>query len=172
MAQTRKRGGKRPGAGRPPNFTFFEKIAIRGQCAVISQRLAQENAKRVAERRFAGEEIEAGLADFFALSLSDRRYVLALLESGGEPPEDASDLIIDAFSEMRSRRQALDRKGRVVRGTSYGQRNVILSEVAAWASEKFSKPVTAGQVGKILTDENGDFARFYDCAPDSPETGK
>jgi hypothetical protein len=161
MAQTRKRGGKRPGAGRPPNFTVLERVAIWGRCAVISQRIAREDAKRVAEERFAGDEIEEGIKAIEALSLNDREKALALLESGNEPPADSPDRIIDAFSEMASRREALDKKGRGVRGTSYGQREAILSEAAAWASERFGRKVSAGQVAEILKDRDGAIARIY-----------
>jgi hypothetical protein len=172
MAQTRKRGGKRPGAGRPANFTIIEEIAIWGRCAVISQRLAREDAKRAADKKFEGEEIETGLAAFEALSPDDRRFLIALLDSGEEPPVGAPDRIVEAFSEMVSRREALDRKGRGVRGTSYGQREAILSEAAAWASETFHKRVTAGQVAEILKDRDGAIARFYDREADTPEGGK
>jgi hypothetical protein len=172
MAQTRKRGGKRPGAGRPANFTIIEKIEIWGRCALISQRLALEDAKRAADKRFEGEEIETGLAAFEALSPDDRRILIALLDSGEEPPVGTPDRIVEAFSEMVSRREALDRKGRGVRGTSYGQREAILSETAAWASERFGRKVTAGQIGKVLKDEDGAIARFYEREEISLERGK
>lgn len=167
--KTRKRGGKRLGAGRPPKFTLCEKLSIHGQCQKISNRLALEDADRRTGERFEGDEIEEGLEALMRLPLMDRRRVTALLESDGEPPEDTPLPIIEAYSEMASRRAALDRKGRGVRGTSYGQRSDILKEVAAWASQKFGREVTVNQIAEVLKDRNGDLNRVFSTSGDSPD---
>lgn len=168
MNSSKMRGGKRPGAGRPPNFTLFEKLQIHGRCKIISQEMAVEDAKNRMNKRFEGDEIDDGLEVLHQLTLKERRQVIALLDARRDPPDDAPDRIKDAYSEMAFRREALDRKGRGIRGTSYGAREAILKKAAEWATGKFGRDVSVNQVEEILKDRQGDLKRVLSYDDDSP----